>query len=546
MALQPWCEAITMGDALLRTARERPDAPGLVMPERTWTWAELAEGAERVARGLVALGVQPRDHVGVLIPNGYECLTAMFGVALAGATAVPINARFQPPEMKYIVEHADLAAILTSDLVDDHADFVAMLGTAIPGLAEAPDPKRLDLPQVPHLRSVVLLGSKQKPGVLDRATFERLAEHVPREEIDRRRAGMSLGDLALILYTSGTTANPRGCMIPHEAIVRVWSAVAAQMGLGPDDAMWNPCPMFHIAALGVSIACIVSGATIVTARYFEPESSIELLSRHRTTAWWPAYPQLALGIINHPRFGEVDVSGLRRWLCVGPPETLAGLQDALPHTTLVTTFGMTESSGCSTFTGLDEDVSVRTSTVGRPLPGLEARVTDPETRAEVPHGTPGELELRGPLLCRGYYKDPDRTAETFGPDGWMRTGDRAVMDADGRLQYQARLKDVFKVGGENVSPSEVEAHLMTHPAVHLAQVVGVPDPRLDEVGAAFVELKPGAEATEEELIEYCRGSLARFKIPRYVRFVDSWPMSATKVQKFKLREQFVAEQSQPA
>jgi fatty-acyl-CoA synthase len=312
------------------------------------------------------------------------------------------------------------------------------------------------------------------------------------------------------------------------------------MRLGPDDRMWNPCPMFHIAAMGVSVACITHGMTIVTAPFFEPDSAIELLERERPTALYPAYANILLGVLTHPRFPEVELVA-NSALVVGAPSTLRSLQEQLPGCTIVTTFGMTESCGCATYTDIDAPLELRSETVGPPIAGLEMRIADPVTDEPLGPEERGEIQLRGPILFNGYYKDPDKTAATFVGGGWMRTGDLGSMTADGAARYLGRIKDIIRVGGENLSPAEIEAHLMTHPAVLIAQAVGIPDERLDEVPVAFVELRAGAEATEEELIAHCHGAIARFKVPRHIRFVHEWPMSATKVQKFRLREQIIAE-----
>jgi fatty-acyl-CoA synthase len=505
-----WCEAISLGDAA-----ERPDGPALVMPGERRTYRQLGERASGVARSLAALGVRPGDRVGVLVPNGFDCLRALFGVSLAGATIVPINARFKPPEIRHIVVDSGAAAIITSDQMDDHANLTEMLTAALDGLDDPPQ--------------VVLLGTKEVPGIVGQEAFDGLGDHVGPDELTRRRAGVSLRDPAMLLYTSGTTADPRGCRISHEALVRAWGGVADAMRFTHEDAVWNPCPMFHIAAIGVSISCVLAASANVTTRYFAPDESVELLARERPSIWYPAYDRIMLGVVNHPRWAEVDVSGLKCVLAVGAPDTLRRLQDAVPHATLVSTFGMTESCGCAVIHDLDDPLEVRCSTSGGPLPGLEVRVD-----------AVGEIQLRGPLLFDGYHGDPGKTASSYTADGWFRTGDLGVLDDRGRLAFRGRLKDMLRVGGENVAPAQIEACLMAHPAVQMAAVVGMPDDHLAEVPAAFVELRPGMTATEEELIEHCRAALARFKVPRQVSFVDEWPMSATKIQKFKLRERLTA------
>jgi acyl-CoA synthetase (AMP-forming)/AMP-acid ligase II len=537
-----YTEAISLGDALLRTAEARPDHVAVAMPEGSWTYGQLAERAVRIARNLIGAGIRPGDHVGVLMPNSFEILATCFGISLAGAVIVPINARFRTREIGFVVENADLACVVTSDANDAYANYLDLVIESIGGIGDDPDPLALQAPGAPRLRSLVVLGTRKRAGVLDEEAFDALGAQVDEAEVHRRRLGISVADRAMVLYTSGTTSQPRGALISHESLVRVWGvAVANAMRFTAADRVWNPCPMFHIAALGVSIACVYVGATIVTAKFFEPDSAVEVLVRERATAWYPAYANILLGVLEHKRFPEIDMSVADRVLVVGPPKTLYALQERMPGCTIVSTFGMTESCGCSTAHDVDDPLEVRCETVGPPIPGLEMRIVDPDSGEVLGPDERGEIQLRGPILFDGYYKDEEKTRNTFTEDGWMRTGDLGSMDAEGRAQYHGRIKDMIRVGGENMAPAEVEAHLMTHPAVLLAQVVGIPDERLDEVPVAFVELREGASATEEELIEHCRGAIARFKVPRHVRFVTEWPMSATKVQKYKLRERMMAE-----
>jgi fatty-acyl-CoA synthase len=528
--LKPWTEAITMGDALLRSADARPAHTALAMPDRSYTYGELAERALRIARNLIGLGIAPGEHVGVLMPNGFDILATYFGVSLAGCAIVPINARFRTRELGYIVFNADLACVITNDANDAYVNYLDLLIESIEARGGAP-----------LLRSTVVLGKREREGVLGHADFDALGEDVSEPQVHRRRHGVSVADPAMILYTSGTTAEPRGAIISHESIVRVWGgAVSHAMRLGPDDRMWNPCPMFHIAAMGVSVACVTHGMTIITAPFFEPDSAVGLIERERPTALYPAYANILLGVLTHRRFAEIELVASSA-LVVGAPSTLRSLQEQLPGCTVVTTFGMTESCGCATYTDIDASLELRSETVGPPIAGLELRIADPLTDEPLGPDERGEIQLRGPILFDGYYKDPEKTAATFLEGGWMRTGDLGSLTADGAARYLGRLKDIIRVGGENLSPAEIEAHLMTHPAVLIAQAVGIPDSRLEEVPVAFVELRAGAEATEEELIAHCEGAIARFKVPRHVRFVDEWPMSATKVQKFRLREQILAE-----
>ncbi len=536
-----WAEAITLGDALLRTAGAHPDGVALAMPGRSWTWTAVADRAEATARSLTGLGVERGDRVGVLLTNGFDCLASIFGVALAGATVVPINARFRTREMGYIVGHADLVAVITSDAADDHVDLFGLLAESIGGLPDGADPVALHPAAAPQLRAIVLLGGREASGALGEGAFLALGAKVCGAALERRRGLISLRDPAMVLYTSGTTAQPRGALIAHEAIVRVWGEVARAMRLTPGDRMWNPCPMFHIAAIGVSIACVLSATTIITTRFFEPGETLRLLREVPPTSLYPAYPVIALGLLRHPDFTPADLAQADSMLCVGPPDTLAALQETLPDVTLISTFGMTESCGCATLHELDDPLEQRTSTSGAAIPGLEARIVDDATRAPLGPDVPGEIELRGPLVCDGYHKDPARTREMFAPGGWMGTGDRGTLDAHGQLRYLGRIKELMKVGGESVSPAEVEGHLMTHPELRMAAVVGVPDERLGEVPIAYVEAEPGARLSEADVLAHCDGAIARYKIPVAVRFVTEWPMSATKVRKVELQARAIAE-----
>jgi fatty-acyl-CoA synthase len=287
------------------------------------------------------------------------------------------------------------------------------------------------------------------------------------------------------------------------------------------------------------------GAMFSSQAYFEPDAAFDLIEQHRPTVLYPLFPTITLTLMHHPRFANVDCSNVRFLCSVSPPDTQRAIQATIEPALLVSAYGMTELAGTLSYNALSDSYEQRTSTCGRPLPGWEIEIRDPETDERVGPDVRGELVARGPALFSEYFASPDLTAASFDEQGFFHTGDHCSVDADGLLSFHGRLKDMLKVGGENVSALEVESFLATHPAVKLAQVVGMPDPRLLEVGVAFVELVPGQTTTEEELIAYCTGRMASFKIPRRVRFVEEWPMSSTKIQKFRLKEQILAE-LQPA
>jgi acyl-CoA synthetase (AMP-forming)/AMP-acid ligase II len=302
--------------------------------------------------------------------------------------------------------------------------------------------------------------------------------------------------------------------------------------------------MFHMSCLGPMIFSFDLGATLVSMVHFDPGEALAQMEAERATWLYSVFPPIAMGLVKHPEFGSRDLSAVRGLLNVAPPDTLRLIQDAFaPAVQVGGHFGMTECAGAITCNEWDASLEDRVATCGAGLPGIDVRVVDPVSEEPLAPGERGELQIRGYGQFEGYYKDPEKTEMTLAPGGWVRSGDQGTMDERGLVTYLGRLKDMLKVGGENVAPSEIESHLSTHPGIKLVQVVGAPDERLEEVPAAFVELVPGAELTEDEVIEYCRGQIASFKVPRHVRFLsaEEWPMSATKMQKFRLKERIAAE-----
>jgi acyl-CoA synthetase (AMP-forming)/AMP-acid ligase II len=515
----PWqpegfAEAITIGDLLLRTAERTPDAEALIFPDQRVTYAQLAAKARGIAKGLIGSGLRPGEKVGYLMANSPETVATLYGIALAGGVIVPINTRYRARELPFVISNAELSMIVTSDLIDDYVDLPALLMEALPQVDSA------------SLR-IVVLGEREVPGTLSQREFEAAA--ASDLELDRRRLGVRVGSLAVLLFTSGTTSQPRACMLTHEALVRNWTMFAHQLfRLQPGEKCWAPGPMFHLGAIGPILMNCAAGAAMLTDVWYEPTRALELLGREQPEILYPAYPPITMGVLAHPRFAEIDLSPARAILNVGPPDLLRQIQATLPHATLVTIYALSESGGAVTLTSLDDDLETRVTTCGEPIPGVEVRVEE------------GEILVRGISVCDGYYRDPEKNAEAFDNDGWLHTGDRGAFDR-GRLRFLGRWKEMLKVGGENVAAVEIESHISTHPAVKLVQVVGVPDERLWEIPVACVELRPGATATEEDILAHCRDAIASFKVPRHVRFVTEWPMSASKIQKHRLRERLLEE-----
>jgi acyl-CoA synthetase (AMP-forming)/AMP-acid ligase II len=511
----------------VRSAQRRPDAVAVAFPDERVTWAELLARAYEAARALRALGIVRRDRIGIFAPNCLDYHAVLFGGLLLGAEVVTINARYRAAELAYVVRDAGLKIVVTSDVLGDQVDFVGLVREAVAG--------------APELRAAVLLGGSSPEGFLDRAAFAARADEVAEEEIDEAADRVAVRDAAIMMYTSGTTAQPKGCPLTHESIVRTGQAMVTRFDLTADDVWWDPLPMFHLSSILPLTAALLVGSRFATMVDFEPGTALAQVERERVTFLWSTFPTVTQELVGHPDFATTDMSTVRLVNQVAPPDMQRALQRALPGAVQVSAYGCTELGGIVAMNSPAEDAESRATTCGPPFPGVELRIVDPETGDVVATGEQGEITGRGPGMFEGYHNDPERNAEAIDADGFFHTGDVGSLDEAGNVSFHGRTKDMLKVGGENVACLEIESFLATHPAVRLAQVVGIPDVRLVEVPAAFVQLEPGHTASEEELIQYFRGQVASFRIPRHVRFVDEWPMSATKVQKFRLRDELVAE-----
>lgn len=512
-----WVEVTTLGDLLERRAHEHPERIALAFPEIEVSYAQLSARADLLARGLLAAGVAPGETVGILLPNCPDSIATLFAVTRIGALPVPINSRFKEHELAQVVNHSRMRVLFVHS------------GTPVPDAVRQ---------QAGRLREVIQLGPGEAPtGVGAESDFLRTATDIDPDLLRRRSSYVRVRDTAVVMYTSGTSASPKGAMISHEALIRFATGAAhTRLELGAHDRVWTPLPLFHIGAVAFAIASIYAGCTYCHVGFFRPDTALEQLERQRATVALPGFETVWLPVLNHPDFATRDLSALRLVMTVGVPERVRDMAARLPHAVQVSCFGMTEASSFLSLSEQTDTQEQRTTTGGRPLPGMECRVVDPETGVDLAPGVEGELLFRGTNCFDGYLHDPELTARCFDEQGWFHTGDVAVMDEEGRVTFVSRLKDMLKVGGENVSAVEVEDFLLRHPAVHIVQVVAAPDSYYVEVPAAFIELVPGAVATEQEIIDYCLGAIATYRTPRYVRFVDDWPMSGTKIKKYVLRE----------
>jgi fatty-acyl-CoA synthase len=538
-------DVTTLGDLLLNAWDRHPDQAALIFPDASWTYDELVQRAMRTARGLKAMGVKQGDHVGILMPTSPELVEMFFATALCGAAAVLINARYRSAELAYVIENADIVTLLTTSDTVEQVSFVERINGALPELSASKDPLHLSLTTAPRLRNIVLSGKISSPGFINRQTFEQAAEAISELDVHRTRVAIRVRDVCMILYTSGTTSNPKGCLLTHESLVRTSNVLGRhRFKLTHEDKVWSPLPLFHIAAMLPLVATFAVGGTYLGMAWFDPGVALQMIEQHKVTMAFSPFVTFLQALIFHPDFKKTDLTSVRLMnscFAVQPKSVADAYREAMPDTMQMGTYGMTEACGIVSTGHWDMDRELGFSRLGLALLGVEVQVVHAETGKDIPVGTSGEICLRGYSMFDGYYRDPVKNAESFDQDGWFHTGDIGSIDAAGHLMFDSRLKDMLKVGGENVAAAEIEAVLSRHPAVKLAQVVGMPDPKYVEVPAAFIELTPGAQTTEAELIAFCKNEIAGFKVPRVVRFLTEWPMSASKIQKFQLRDALLKE-----
>jgi len=549
-----WNRAITMteavprnlSDLLRRSASAHPDSV-FAFPDQRYTYAEMDVRVDDFVRMLRRAGVQAGDHVGLWMPASLDMIAAIVACARAGAVTVAINDRFRTDELSYVIAHSDLAAVITI-APNQHSDRPAELLSAIPGLAEAPGPD-LALTATPRLRRIIVLAddgySPPARAFTHQSAVGLLTTH-PRERTSRHGVDQEEpapgGEVAYLMYTSGTSASPKACMIAHVAVVAEGTSLAFDRYLLDETSVfWCPLPLFHTAGLATLTACITAGASFVHAGVFDPAQSLRAMVEERVTHAIPCFETIWMRILDHPDFAVADLSSLRVLMNTGGEDLLRKLQARVPHAIQLANYGITEGSGHVAMTTVADPLDVRVCTGGKPLPGMEARIVDLDTREPVAPNVLGEIQFRGESRFLGYYRDEEANAACIDAEGWFTSGDLGVLDEAGRLTFKGRIKDMLKVGGENVSALEVESYLLRHPAVAVVAVVGAPDAYYGEVPVAYIQLTREHKLTEADVIDFCLDRIATYKVPRYVRFVDEWPMSGTKIRKVELRERIRTE-----
>jgi fatty-acyl-CoA synthase len=472
-----------------------------------------------------------------LMPNCLHFLLAHFAVQLAGGISVLLNARSKQQELDYAIPHCDAELLLTTDVIDEHANYAELLVEVFPELRKAEAPRLLELHAAPKLRHVVLFGTKSWLPAISAQQLMLAGRNIADSVLEEAQFGQAIEATAVMIYTSGTTASPKACELTHAGLQRSWAIYARAVNLLPGEKVWDPMPFFHSGGVGLMTGIMARGATIVSSAHFDPQVIIELVVRHRIEHLYPGFHLLAVPLLQSPRYDREQFGFVRTMVVIGPAGTVRMIQGSLPvHARVMNLFGMSEGSGLVTLTPPDAPEELRLTSSGRASDGIEVRIAAPDSGEVLPPDSRGEIQFRGGGAFRAYYKDPAATRATILPAGWVRTGDLGKLDEQGWLYYLGRLKDLLRVGGENVAAAEIESFLSTHPAVKFVQVIGKPHERLGEVPVAFVERNPGTAVTAQELIDFCNGKIARYKIPTNVVFLTEWPMSSTKIQKFKLRE----------
>ncbi|CAH1663851.1 MULTISPECIES: AMP-binding protein [unclassified Chelatococcus] len=530
---------LTVGASLFRAAGLWPDRTALIIAGRQASYRGLLDEASLCARGLAGLGVKPGDRIGTLMHNCWESVILFYGASLIGAGLLPFNARYRGDELSFTVGFSDVVGLFTTAHGREHVELPELLQDTYPILREWKAGEPLKIAEAPSLRFVANLADPEEERWVTEKHLAEAAQRVSAETVEAMAAAVKPGDNCITMFSSGTTARPKACMLSHENVSRVGSALAERFEMTADDRFWDPLPFYHMSTLMPLAACRTVGATFIGVEHFEAGAALAEIERTRATILYPAFPTLMASMVAHPDFPHRNLSTARLMLNIGAPDLLRRFCEAMPGAKQASCYGLTEGGGVSVWSDKDDTLDERIFTSGKPITGTKVRVVDPDTLEDKPFGENGEIWLWGYCVFSGYYKDPEMTAAVITPDGWLRTNDIGHLLPSGHLVYKGRLKDMLKIGGENVAAVEIESFLMKHPAIKMAQVVSVPDERLVEAAAAFIECMPGKSITPEEVVKFCAGQMASFKIPRHVQFVNDWPMSTTKIQKFKLLENYV-------
>ncbi len=535
----------TIGVHFDKTVARWPDVEALVVRHQNvrWTYRDLQKEVDACAAGLLALGLEPGDRIGIWSPNNSEWVVAQFATAKAGLILVNINPAYRLTELEYALNKVSCKALITAAAFKS-SDYVGMLRALAPEL-DSCRPGELRAARLPGLRVVICLAEAAQPGMFRYADVPAMGGNAQRARLAELAGTLQFDDPINIQFTSGTTGSPKGATLTHHNILNNGFFVGEAMRLTERDRLCIPVPLYHCFGMVLgNLACVTHGAAMIfPAEAFDPLAVLRTVESERCTALH-GVPTMFIAELDHPEFARFDLTSLRTGIMAGAPCPIEVMKraQAMMHMEQVTiAYGMTETSPVSFQSAVDDPLERRVSTVGRVQPHIEVKIVDAEGRVVAP-GVPGELLTRGYSVMQGYWDDPGRTAEAIDAAGWMHTGDLATLDAEGYGNIVGRIKDMVIRGGENIYPREVEEYLYRHPKIQDVQVFGVPDARYGEELCAWIRLREGQTATEDEIRAFCKGQIAHYKVPRYVKFVGAFPMTVTgKVQKFIMREQMMTE-----
>ena len=531
----------TIASLLAEKAAQHPNHEAVVYHDRSlrYTYAQFNDHCKKIAKGLMALGIEKGENIAVWATNRFEWVSLQFATGKMGAVLVTVNTNYQAKELEYLLKQSESTTLILMEQYRDHS-YIDTLYKLVPEL-ETCTPGKLRSKRLPMLKNVVILGEKKYNGTYNWHDLVEMANEITDEALEKRQQSLHHDEVINMQYTSGTTGFPKGVMLTHSNIINNAYQIATSMALTKEDRLCIPVPFFHCFGCVIgTLACVTVGATMVPVEEFHPETVLKTVEMERCTALH-GVPTMFISQLNHPNFSKYQLSTLRTGVMSGsncPKEIIKAAIEKMGMDEITICYGQTEASPVITQTRTHDPIQCKVETVGKPLPDVEVKIVEPGTNKELPPNVQGELCTRGYHVMKGYYNNETATKEVIDEDGWLHTGDLAIMNENDYIIVTGRLKDMIIRGGENIYPREIEEFLYTHPKILDVQVIGVPDEKFGEEIAAWIILKEGESATDEEIKEYFKGEISRHKIPKYIFFTKNYPMTASgKIQKYRLREQ---------